>query len=182
MLQDTVKYGGRFPFLWLEILVTGTHGQTVAFSNRGHADDSDRKIQILHHSSNNGELLHILFAEKRIIRSHNIKQLHHHCGDSAKMAGPKFAAKVLADTRNIDECELRCSIHFVIRGSKDEVHSVLPADLEIVTQRPRITRVVLTRTELQRVNEDADNQRITFRAGRFDQLLVAGVQDAHSGD
>ena len=53
--------------------------------------DFDRKIQVAHHSPNDGQLLKIFFAEDRGVRRQQMKQLRHDRADTAKMPGARPA-------------------------------------------------------------------------------------------
>ena len=59
--------------LLAQILITGTAGQPVAFTNSRHPDNFDSKIKVAHHPADDRQLLKILFAKNSRIRRENVE-------------------------------------------------------------------------------------------------------------
>ena len=106
--------------------------KTVRLANRRNADDVDREIQIRDHSTNDRQLLHILFTEIRAVGPDNIEKLQHDRRNAAKMTGPEFSAQMLVQSCDIDERQLRQRIHFVHRRRKNQIDAVTLADLKVL--------------------------------------------------
>jgi hypothetical protein len=142
------------PFLWSQVSIARTYGQPVAFSNGRMPNDANGKIQIPHHSPDDGELLPILFSKDGSIRMGDQEQLRHHCTYSTKMTGPCSSAQGSRERAFVDKHRAVLMIHLMHAGIEHEVRSRSPANFQIVTERLRIFRVVLRGPKLNGVDEN----------------------------
>src|SRR5262249_29687921 len=86
---------------------------------------------------------------------------------------------MFADAADFYECPLRQWIHFLNGRLKNQVHTQSFADLEVPIERTRISRQILVRSKLNRIDKDADDNGAGFAPRCFDQLFVSGMQSAH---
>ena len=97
------------------------------------------------------------------------------------MSRPGGAAQVLADARDFSKCQLGKRIHLLDGRHKDQIHSMALADFEILGQWPRILRVILIGTELQRIHKNADHDCAGFLPRSLNQRLMPGMERTHRG-
>src|SRR5689334_2151310 len=98
------------------------------------------------------------------------------------MSGPESSTEMVGKTRNFHKGSLGRGVNVAHLRYKNQIGSLLFANVEVFLQGPRISQVVLTRAKLQGVHKNADCDKIGFRAGPFYQARVARVKGAHCGD
>ena len=93
------------------------------------------------------------------------------------MSGPRSAAKPLRQRRFLDEGRTIVEIHFVRRGSKDQIDAFARQIFFIGRFGPRIARKIRARFELERINKNAHRHFAlsagVFRASRISETCPA---------
>src|SRR5579875_1628629 len=74
-LERCGQNSGELALLFVQMPVAGTQRESVRFPNGCYWNDSQRKIQILDHALNDGELLRIFFAEIGAFGLDDLEQL-----------------------------------------------------------------------------------------------------------
>ena len=177
--QSRAKNRRLRAFLRVEILIARAEGETVRFPHRWASDDFDRKIEIAHHSANDGELLKILFSKDRGVRLERDETvLSPRCRRRENVRAAKRRRASPRATFSSTMSRTIIGIHFVRRRAKENVHALGPTDFFVRRFRPRITRKIRARLELQRVHEDADRHfarrcRRVARASRISEMCPA---------
>src|SRR6185295_14066085 len=100
----------------------------------------------------------------------------------AKMSGSRRAFKLFRESINRHISRETPGIHLFNRGSENVVYVVISQKSCVFGQIPGITFVVLSWSELCRINENGNNDNITHPAGFAHQTQMALVQCAHGGN
>jgi hypothetical protein len=96
-----------------------------------------------------------------------------------KVPGSKRAAQVLAQHRHGDPRALSAGIHFSRRGREHQVGAGAGQELDITLQVARVALEVFVRSELGRVDEDADGHALGVTARHLHQPQMPGMERAH---
>jgi len=126
-------------------------------------------------------LLVILITKDGGVRLHLVEQFQHHCRHSAKMPGPEASAQIVGQTGHLDlghGLGIR-RVHFVYARHEQEVGPRITQFLRIGFRRSRIDAEILRRTELQRIDEDADDNAPRPPPRFRHQRQMARVEIAH---
>ena len=115
------------------------------------------------------------------MRLHEIEQLGDHGRDPPEVTGPERATQDVGHARHLDEGRLVFSpgIDLGHRRQKQRVDRRRHEQGAVVLDRARIGRVVLLRTELQGIHEDAHHHAVGARPGEVHEGEVPAVQVAH---
>src|SRR5262245_38745187 len=107
LLDGAIERRCGLAFFRIEVFVPRTQGQTVSFTNGGHTFDRNPQVQVRHHSSNDQELLHVLFAKVRALWLDNIQKLEHDGCDCAEVARPELSAEMFTQAPDLHSRQLR---------------------------------------------------------------------------
>ena len=103
-------------------------------------------------------------------------------GDSPEMSGAKRSAQMLDQSgRHIRQRHIRNRVHLFHRRREYKIHADLPADLQVRVHCLWITRVILIRSELKRINENADGDEPALSPCGFNEPDMTGMKRAHRG-
>src|SRR5262249_53240924 len=67
------------------------------------------------------------------------------------------------------------------RWSKNEIHAIPFAHHEVRLHGSRISRVILIRAKLKRVNKDGHDEEVALRSCGLDEFFMASVKRPHCG-
>ena len=95
------------------------------------------------------------------------------------MTGPDFPFEYIGQAAHFDERPMAGRVHGLDTWIKDEVRASVGTQFQIAFAWSRVSVEVLVRSELGRVDEDADGDEAALGAGAFDQTDVSGVQGSH---
>ena len=87
-LERAIQHRGGLAFVRVQIDVSRGKRQPIRLAHRRANHDFRIHIQVARHLRDEPRLLRILASEVRIVRLHNLQQLHDHCRDAAEVAGP----------------------------------------------------------------------------------------------
>ena len=163
----------------VEIAVAGGHGETVALAHRRTADDFDRQVEVARQSSDDLQLLVVLFAEIGAIGQAGEEELGDHRRHAVEMAGAERAAKPAGQLRNMDGRQAGFRIHLPDVRREDQRRAGLFEQGEVGGFVARIGGEILVRPELGWVDEDGRDDGVATRSSRVDEADMAGVQRPH---
>lgn len=95
-----------------------------------------------------------------------------------KCPGRKAPSRI-RERLDLHECAKTGWIKAFHLGSEHQVDAGLPAKGQVFFQRPRVTREVLVRSELRRVDEDGHDDETALAPGRLDQAGMPRVKGPH---
>ena len=87
MTQCRRQSSGSSPISGEKVLVAGTQGQTVGFTNGGNALHHHAQIKIDHEPAQDHQLLPILLTQPKARRLHQLQQSGHDCDHTIKVTG-----------------------------------------------------------------------------------------------
>ena len=177
--ERTIENRCGFPLGGIQVLIPRADRQTVGLADRRYRGNFDGNIQIRHHAPDDCQLLHVLFAEIGAVRPDDVEQFQNNRCHSAEMPRPEFAAEVFAHPRDLREGQRRERVHFVRRWIENDVRTLPPANLHVLFQCSRISRVVLIGTELKRIDKNTDDDNAAFPARRSNQRFMTRMERAH---
>ncbi len=132
------------------------------------------------HAAHDHQLLVVLLAEHGDARLRARQQLHHYRAHALEEAGSEFAFQDVAQVvRRLHAVFLRLRVHVALGGRKQHVDAFLLQLLDVVLQRARVLVEILIGTELQPVDEDRRDHRVTVLTRQAHQRQVAFMQVAH---
>lgn len=142
-----------------------------------HRHDADGEGEIANQTTDHGKLLRIFPAEDRHGRLGQVEELHDHSRDSSKVAGSAASAPAgregfFGDVGRMVGC-------VEIARSKKKIDTRVLARLPIRLARPWIGSKVFPRSELQRVDVDADDHRRPLPLCSFDEGEVPRMEGPH---
>ena len=88
---------------------------------------------------------------------------------------------MIGEAADIDGAFRRHGVHFIDRRGEYEIDAEPIAKLTVRVEPARIAPQIVLTIELQRVDEDADDHRLTLVPRLFNQPDMARVQRAHRG-
>src|SRR5574340_14840 len=181
--EFTLQLGRLDAFGCVQIGIARAHCQAVGLAQGVARHDVDRQVELPNQFLNHPQLLEVLFSKHGHVWLHQIEQLQHDRRHASEMTGAEGAAQVPRQRGGGLHGEiLRDRIEF---GGIRREHQVATGGGELLAigcQGARITLVVFTGAELQRVDEDARDHWPAVLRRQVDQRHVAGVQVAHGGD
>ncbi len=181
--EDAAGDGQRaFVFVFREILVAGTAGETVRFADQGGHDDVDGHVEIADHPLDDQRLLRVLLAEDGDIRAGEIEQLQADRADAAEMDGAGKTAKRLRQRCFRYPCGEVRSVHVRRRGIEDGVHAAFAAEPFVPFEIARIFVKVFVGAELRGIDENGDDDLVRLRFGDVHEGEMAVMEIAHRGD
>ena len=83
--------------------IPARHRQAVRLTGNRAANDLDTEVQIASHPAHHSQLLVIFLAKDGEMGLHGMKQLGHHCRDTAEVAWPLRAAESLGQLLDIHQ-------------------------------------------------------------------------------
>jgi hypothetical protein len=89
---------------------------------------------------------------------------------------------MIGEATDIDGAFRRKGVYLVDGRGKYQIDTEPIAELAVLIEPARIAPQVVLAIELQRVDEDADDHRLTLVPRLFNQPDMARVQRAHRGD
>ncbi len=126
-------------------------------------------------------MLVVFLAEVGAVGLHEIQELQDDRGHAAKVPRPRGALPPLGQRLDGHPGREPGRIHEGRRRREDELNAFGAEVREITGQVPRVALEVFVRSELRRVDEDADDHPLALVAGLTDESEVALVQRAHGG-
>ena len=146
----------------------------VTISLRRRTDDFYRQTQIANHALDDQQLLIVLATEQRDIGLNQVEQLGDDRGHTDKMPGSHLPLQRNADLRYVDAHALRYAkrIHFLDCRGEQQVAAARRKSMLIALQRAWVAREILIRTELCRIDENAGDHTIGFRARKCNKGKV----------
>ncbi len=160
-LEGSVEDGGGPAVLRGEIAVARTHRESVLFPHRGPDIDSHPQIQIDDEPLHQCCLLIIFLAEQGEIGSYDPEEFRHHRGDTGEVMRSDFTLPPARERRHRHGRLKAPGIHGPGRRFKTHIHSFLATERPIAGNRAGICSEVFGRAELCRVDEDANDERVT---------------------
>jgi hypothetical protein len=164
-----------------QISIARAHREAIGLARRGRADDLDRHAQIDRGAPDDQELLVVLLAEHRDVRLHDVEQLRDDRSDAHEVTGPERAAQDVLEHRHMDARGRLLSARIDVGdfGREQQIDVQRIQHTPVVSGRARVSGEILVRTELQRIDEDADDHALRQLRRTADETAVAGVQVAH---
>src|SRR5882724_13621256 len=153
---------GLLPLVGGQIHVARTARQSICFAHGGDRDDVDLVIQIAHHSANDGQLLKIFFAKYGRVRLQNVEQFRHHRANAAEMSRPRFAFEHARQRIFFHRHRAIIRIHLGRAWPKQKIDIQLSAQFFVFLFWSRITFVIASRLELERIYKNADDHFAIF--------------------
>ncbi len=130
---------------------------------------------------NQRHLLNVLLPEAGHVRLHQVEQLRHHRQHAAEMARPRAAFPTLRGlTRHDPDFRARW-VHGVDQRREQQVDPASRGQAPVARQIARILGEVVVRPELERVDEDAEHDRVRPTARFIHQREMPLVEIAHGG-
>src|SRR4051812_26787674 len=105
------------------MLVPRAQSKTIGLADGLDADDRCRHIEVLRHSSDDSELLGVLFTEVCAVRLRDLQQLHDDGRDAAEVTGPERSAEMVCERSNFDAAHRWSGIYLGGARRKDAVHA-----------------------------------------------------------
>lgn len=140
-------------------------------------DDVHAQIEVSDQPANDGELLVVLLAEDGEVGLQQAEEAGDDGGDAVEVPGAGGAAEARGEPLDVDGGGVARGVQG--RRHEEQVHTRLFAEGGVALGVSRVAVEVLARTELQRIDENADHKLIAERAGEVHQRGVPGVQEAH---
>ena len=171
------------PFFRREVDVARGEGEPVRLAHGRNADDVEAKVEIGRHPGHDLELLIVLLAEDRHVRTHLGEQLGDHGGDAAEKVRPElvfepgdggpFRRHPRRESRRVHDLGLR---------RPDEVDAGRAQRREVGLERAGIAAEVLVRSKLGRIDEDRNDHPARLGLRKTHERQMACVQRTHRGD
>ena len=164
-----------------EVTVARGQREAVGVAHDRAAVDTHGKVQVIHHLTDQRELLVVLLAEKRVRGAGQREQLRHHREHAREVRRPGRALQHPAERTGLDRRARAVRVHRLGGRREDSVDAEGLKLFDVLSQRPRILLQILARRELQRVDKDADHHGVAQRFGGADEGEVAAMKRAHGG-
>ncbi len=161
--------------------VARAHGEPVGLAHRRAGDDFGVDEECARHVANQLELLPVLFAEVRPLRSDDIEQLEDHRQHPVEVAVAVGAFELAAHRRLRHLEPVAVGVDLVGVGRHDQVHTRPLAGRHVGFEGPRVAHEVVGIVVLGRVDEDRDRNPIVVAPCPFHQAQVAGMEGPHGG-
>jgi hypothetical protein len=141
--------------------IARAQGQAVGLADNRKNPDRDIKVQVLDHLLEDDGLLGVFLPEKGQVRLDDMEELEDNRGDSFEVAGPRAAAEFVLQNGNLDGGLVSFGIHLLGTGNKKIIDGLSLQEPRVPVEVPRIPVEVLSRPELEGVDENADHSHVS---------------------
>ncbi len=177
-VRDT---GRRGALSVVESPIAARECESVGLTHGWMTDDVDAEVEVGSEPSHDGELLVVLLAEHRRVRSGGGEQFGDHRGDAVEVAWAGGAFHRIGQRRDLHRRGEPVGIHRRHRRHEHDVDARVVAGAKVAVDRPGIVLEIAALAELEWVDEDRHRDGIGELVRSFDELEVASVQRAHGG-
>src|SRR5213594_190453 len=155
--------------------------QACSLAYRRRDVDLQSEVEIRRHAAHQHRLLKVLAPEHRHVGLHHVEQLRHDRQDAGKVARPGGAFQSVGHRPGRDAYERLLGVYGLERGDEEAIDAALTGERPIAGQVARVLREVFFGTELQWVDEDAQDDAVGALFGPVYEAQVPFVQRAHRG-
>ena len=170
---------GGLPLRGREIGVPGAQGQSVGLANERAGHDLDIEVEIGGHPLDDEDLLGILGSEKGEIGGNDVKKLEDDRRHAPKVPWPGPAAEPVLQALDLDGGPVARRVDLAGVGIEETIDAHVLQIGRVLLEVPGILLEVLVRSELGRVDEDADDGDIGPGLRSPDEAEMALVEIAH---
>ena len=180
--QRLVQHRRLLPLRLGEVDVARAHRKPVRLADGRTDHDIDMEAEVGGHPPDDGQLLRVLLAEDRDMGLDGIEELRDDRRHSAEMSGPHRPLEHRGQLLHMHGCLESRRVHFAHRRSEHVLRSRVRRGHDILRERPGVALEILTRSELEGVDEDRRHHDVGVLPRQADERQVAGVQRPHRRD
>ncbi len=141
--------------------------------------DLDGDVEVADEPSDHGDLLRVLLAEVRALRTDDVEELHAHGRDAAKVAGAMVAFEPVRRALGLDPGRESGRVQLVRCRREQEVDARGRRECRVAVEIAWIPVEIRSVAELRRVDEQARDHETALGARGAEQRGVSLVQGTH---